>query len=396
MNRPAVPDPESATRCTPISVLVVAGEASGDLHASNLCRELMSLSRRPVELWGSGGERLEALGARLLASTHQLGAIGPAAAMSQLHRYYKLYRAIVRQAEAARPDLTILVDFPDFNLPLARAFKKRGIGPIAYFISPQLWAWRRWRVRGIARDVDKMIVLLPFEVDFYRRYGVRADYFGHPLASRKLPRKDRDAFVSELGVNSRDVLVAVLPGSRRREIGTILPAILSGARRLPADERARLHLVVACAPGMEPLAREISDHHGTGCRITFEGDSERVLVNCDYALVKSGTSTLEAGLAEIPFCIVYKTSPWTSTLVRLLVETEHYGLPNLILNERVVPELMQGKANPRKIAEVLSSFVNRDARWETVRQKLHPLKDRLFGADPYRNAALALVELSTN
>jgi lipid-A-disaccharide synthase len=376
-----------------LPVLVVAGEASGDLHASFLCEEIRKQSRSAVYFWGSGGERLARLGARLLASSHQLAAIGPVEAIRHIGGYYRLYRSILRKAETNPPRLAILVDFPDFNLPLARALKRRGIGPIVYFISPQIWAWRTGRVTQIQRTIDKMIVLLPFEVDFYRAHQVQVDYFGHPLAARRFPEKNRDRFAREYNLNVKDVFVAVLPGSRRREIVAILPVVLAAAQRLTAAEQEKLHLVIAAAPGMQQEIEKVALHADANFKMKVVAGSEQALAHCDYGLVKSGTSTLEAALAGIPFAVIYRVSPWSWIIGKCLVRTDHYALPNLILKERAVPELMQRKANPGSIAEILSSFIRRDPEWECVGKKLRQVKSELVADNPYRDAAKAVLQL---
>ncbi len=379
------------------SILVVAGEASGDLHASCLCQEIKRQVPEPVQFWGSGGERLGGIGARLLASSHQLAAIGPAAAAGQIRRYYSLYRSILREVEHRRPRIAILVDFPDFNLPLARALRKRGVAPIVYFISPQLWAWRRGRIRQIQRTIDKMIVLLPFEVDFYRSHGVEVDYFGHPLAGRKFPERNRESFAQRHHLNVSDVFVAVLPGSRQREIETILPLVFEGGASLTAAERQKLQLVLAAAPGRrDQIERLVRFQPDREFKVKIIRGSDETLAQCDYGLVKSGTSTLEAALAGLPFCVIYRVSPWSWMVGRLLVRTEHYALPNLILKERVVPELMQRQANPESIAEMLSSFLRGDPGWENVRKKLRQVKERLVAENPYRDAAKAIVQMFGN
>lgn len=383
-----------------ISILVVVGEASGDLHAFQLCKCIQEQAGQPVQVWGSGGDQLATLGARLLAASHQLAAIGPIAAVRQLHRYYGLYRSILREVAIRSPDLVILVDFPDFNLPLARALRKRTVAPIVYFISPQVWAWRRGRVRRIRRTIDKMIVLFPFEVDFYTAHGVPVDYFGHPLANRALPERNRDLFARRHNFCDSDVLVAVLPGSRRPEIESILPVVLRGAELLDEIDRQRLQLVIAPAPRMRNVIENAIDKWISRFRhrlkIEIIQENEEVLTHCDYGLVKSGTSTLEAALAGIPFCVMYRGSSVSWNLVRYLVKTEHFALPNLILNERVVPELIQREANPRAVAEVLSSFLQKDQKWEITRQKLTQVGEKLRAQDPYGDAARSVISLLRN
>ncbi|MBI2821989.1 MAG: lipid-A-disaccharide synthase [Acidobacteria bacterium] len=376
-----------------LSILVVAGEASGDLHAAQLCRQIQSRTARSVQFWGSGGSQLAALGARLLASSHDLAAIGPVAAAGLWRRYWRLYRSILREAESRRPDLAILVDFPDFNLPLARALKKRGVAPLVYFISPQLWAWREGRVGRIRRTIDKMIVLFPFEVDFYRRHGIEADYFGHPLAAQPLPEPNREQFAQRYNLDPGDVFVAVLPGSRSREVEVILPLVLAAARRMDPGEQKRLQLVISPAPGTAGEVNALLSREAGPVKVTVAPGSAQALAHCDYAVVKSGTSTLEAALAEVPFCVVYRGSRLSWNLVRFLIKAEFFALPNLVLKEAVVPELIQEQANPQAVAKVLCSFVRRDQKWETIRQRLRRVREKLVAEDPYGNAAKSVLRL---
>lgn len=375
------------------SLLVVAGEESGDLHASRLCEQIVAEAGYPIQLWGSGGRGLAALGARLLASSHHLGAIGPVAAIGQLGSYYRLYRLILAQAAIRRPCVVVLVDFPDFNLPLARALRRRKIGPIVCYVSPQLWAWRQGRVAQIRRSIDKMIVLFPFEVDFYRAHGITAEYYGHPLASRPAPLRDRRGFALRHQLDERDLLVAVLPGSRKREVESILPVVLRGAGLLSEAEKRNLQLVVVAAHNMRSQIEEQVRTFGPRFKLKILEGSEEAMANCDFGLIKSGTSTLEAALAGIPFCMLYRGSSVSWHLIRRLLKTRFFALPNLVLGEGAVPELVQRQATPRAVAEMLASFVRKDPKWDVVVEKLSRVKSMLAATDPYGNAAKSVVRL---
>ena len=385
--------PERVSDPAGCSILVVAGEASGDLHASRLCEEIRRRRHTPVGIWGAGGDRLRDLGARLLGSSEHLAAIGPSDALALLGRYWRLYRAILSEVDRSRPSAVILVDFPDFNLRLARALKRKGVGPLVYFISPQVWAWRRGRIGSIRRDVDRMIVLFPFEADFYREHGIEARYFGHPLASRAAAEKNRAAFAASLGVKEESVLVALLPGSRRSEIRTMLPLVLQAAAGMNLEDRNRLVLVIAAAPGMQSEIEGQVAASGGDLAVRIVEGSDKVLANCDYWLVKSGTSTLEAALAGLPMCVLYRASFWTWLTAKCLVQIDHYALPNLVLQERAVPELMQWDATPESVASILTSFTRREPKWESVRSKLSAVKAKLLARDPYGDAAACVVEM---
>jgi lipid-A-disaccharide synthase len=332
-------------------LLVVALEASADLHGAAVLRELRAL-RPGLRAFGAGGPLLRAEGLEALVRAEDLSVMGFAEVLPALPRIFRALRTLRRAAEDRRPRAALLIDSPDFNLRLARKLRRLGI-QVAYFIGPSVWAWRTYRVRQIARDVAKMLVILPFEAEFYARHRVQAVYVGNPLADSLRPLLpgaastpvSRADFRRNLGLDASGPVLALLPGSRRQEIRRIWPAMLRAARLL-LQRTPDLQLVVPVAPTVrrEWLAADPA--------ITFvEGRAPEVLAASDAAVVASGTATLQAALAQVPTVVVYRLS-WLSWLVgRLLVRAPFISLVNLLAGRRLVPELLQGDCTAARIAE---------------------------------------------
>jgi len=350
-------------------LLVVALEASADLHGAAVLRELHAL-RPELRAFGAGGPLLRAEGLEALVRAEDLSVMGFAEVLPALPRIFGALRRLRRAAQERRPRAALLIDSPDFNLRLARRLRRLGV-QVAYFIGPSVWAWRTYRVRQIARDVAKMLVILPFEAEFYARHGVPAVYVGNPLADSLRPLlpaaagASRAAVRGALGLDERRPVLALLPGSRRQEIRRIWPAMLRAARLL-LQRMPDLQLVVPVAP---TVRREWLE---SGPAITFvEGRAPEVLAAATAAVVASGTATLEAALAEVPTVVVYRLS-WLSWLIgRLLVRVPFVSLVNLLAGRRVVPELLQAECTGARIAEsaapLLLAGEARDAQIEGMR-----------------------------
>jgi lipid-A-disaccharide synthase len=341
-------------------ILIVAGEASADLHASRALDELKRL-RPGVRAFGVGGPLLRAAGLEALAPAEDISVMGLAEVLPRIPRILGILRALARAAEARRPRAALLVDLPDFNLRLAAKLKKLGI-PVVYYVSPTIWAWRQGRARKIAKLVDRMLCILPFEERFYDGTGVSARFVGHPLADRPAPSPP-ERYRAELGLEPSRTTVALVPGSRLSELKRIFPAMLEAAERIRAV-RPDAQFVVPVAPTLarEQLAPYLAAH-GTVEVTLVDGRTEEVVGASDAALVKSGTSTLETALMLRPMVVVYKLS-WLSYLVgRLLVRIAHFALVNILAGRGIVPELLQGDASPERMAaEVERLLHDRGAR----------------------------------
>ena len=372
---------------------MVAGEASADRYGASLVRQLrLQHPADTLEVFGAGGDGMAGEGVKLLCHVRELASIGPREAVSHLSRYFKVYRGILDECRRKPPHVAILLDFPDFNLRLAKKLKRTGIRVI-YYISPQLWAWRRGRVRVVRDFVDKMLVILPFEEDFYRKYGVEVEFVGHPLLENFGPVRDRSGFLKRWGLDPLTRTVALLPGSRRKEVDHILPTLLESARLIM--NRTAAQFLVSVAPTLEReqiegitadvLTAEEMDH----VRLVTD-DARDVLANADFALVKSGTSTLEAALVGTPFLIVYKLSQASWYAGRLLVRTRFKGLVNLIAQDAVVPEFLQGEAAPGTLARVALEYLEDPAKSAAMRSRLAAVRNMLSTRRASEMAAAAV------
>ena len=331
--------------------MVVAGEASGDQHAAGLVEALRQ--RRPdLRFFGMGGDKLAAQGVELLFHAREISVMGIVEVLPKLFRILAVLRALERAAKERRPKLAILVDVPDFNLRLAKRLKRLGVR-VVYYVSPMVWAWRRGRVKQIARDVDRMLCILPFEEDFYREAGVAARYVGSPVLEQVPEPAPAAEFRARLGLSQTRTL-ALLPGSRKSEVHKLLPPMVAAAAELSRD--SPLQVVVPIAPG---ISREAvtSAFAGSGLSpVLVDGRAPEVVGASDAAIVASGTATLEAGLMERPFVVVYRVSTLSYLVGRLLLKVAHIALVNLLARRRLVPELLQGELQPKRIARAVGEL----------------------------------------
>jgi len=353
----------------PDEILIVAGEASADLHAARALEELGKL-RPGVRAFGVGGPRLRAAGLEALAPAEDISVMGLAEVLPRIPRILGILRMLARTAAERRPKVALLVDLPDFNLRLAAKLKKLGI-PVVYYVSPTIWAWRRGRAKKIAKVVDRMLCILPFEERFYEGTGVSARFVGHPLAERPSPGTP-ERYREELGLSLARTTVALVPGSRPSELRRIFPAMLEAAERIRAV-RPDVQFVVPVAPTLDRADVEpyLAAHRTVDVKLV-EGRAEAVVGASDAALVKSGTSTLEAALMLRPMVVVYKLSWLTYFVARLLVRIAHFALVNILAGRSLVPELLQGEASPERMAmeieRLLGDRAARDAQLAGLRE----------------------------
>lgn len=386
MSAPPVDEPQPGSQPhAEGELLVVAGEASGDLHGARLLTELRDLVPN-LRAFGLGGNELRDAGLDLIARSSEISVVGITEAMRILPRARDIYHRLLAEVDRRGARAAVLIDFPDFNLRLARALKARGV-KVIYYISPQIWAWRRGRVKTIARLVDRMLVILPFEVDFYRQHGVEAIHVGHPLVDEvpNLPQRwERQQSPGE------PFQVALLPGSRTSEIESNLPVMLDAAQSLGEMESIRLRLVRAATVTNAEL-REQLEGRELEVEIVSE-DRFGVLADSHLAICASGTATLEVGLLGTPMIVVYRVRPWTYFLGRLLVRLPHIALVNLVLGQTVVPELIQHEATRDRIARLSSEILQDRDRIREMRSHLGDLRDRLGHAGASRRAAVQVME----
>lgn len=371
-------------------VMISCGEPSGDLYAAALAREITAQDPS-VAITGFGGDRLRAAGADLTGDFSGLSVTGLLEVVRLLPRTYAMYRRLVARARAERPDVFVAIDFPDFNFMLARAMRRLGI-PVVYYISPQLWAWRRGRMNTMRRIADRVLVIFPFEEAIYRNAGVPVEWVGHPLLDVMPPFRPRAELASDLGVRSDAPVVALLPGSRRNEVRAILPG-LAGAAALIRKREPSAQFVLARAPHvgddlLAPLA-------AAGVPVlVVEGRADAVLDLADVALVASGTVTVQAALHECPMVVVYRLSPFTYRLGRPFVHVDTFAMANLVAGRRVVPELIQDDFTPSRVAEEALALLTDRERTAAMRRDLHDVRTRLGEPGASRRAAAAVLEVA--
>jgi lipid-A-disaccharide synthase len=331
----------------PDEILIVAAEASADLHAARALEELRRM-RPEVRAFGVGGPRLRAAGLEALYPAEDLNVMGFAEVLPKIPRILEVLRGLRRAAEGRRPRVALLVDSPDFNLRLARHLKRLGV-KVIYYVSPMIWAWRRGRARKIAKVVDRMLCILPFEERFYEGTGVSARFVGHPFAERALPG-EAAGYRLALGLPAGRVTVALLPGSRRSEIARILPPMLEAAERIRIlHPDVQFVIPVALTLSEDALRPALARHPGLDVRLVA-GRADESVGASDAALVKSGTSTLETALMNRPMVVVYRMAWFTYWIARLLVHMSHFALVNILAGRTVVPELLQQEASPERMA----------------------------------------------
>lgn len=361
-------------------LLVVAGEASGDLHGGRLLAELRRIDPE-VAAFGMGGAELRAAGLHAVAESRDIAVVGLTEVLKVLPRARAIFRRLLEECDRRRPAAALLIDSPEFNLRLARSLKARGI-PVVYYVSPQVWAWRKGRVRTIAEVVDTMLVLFPFEVDFYRGHDVRVEHVGHPLVDEvpQLPQAWDGALAP-----GEPFRIALLPGSRRTELLALLPTMLAAAKLLRARLPVEFTLIEAPTVAEEWLAGPLRDA-GVPVR-RARSDRFAEIARSHLALCASGTATLEVGLLGTPIVVVYKLSAFSYRLARLLVRLPHFSLVNLVLGRGVVPELLQHDASPAGVAATAAALLGDPQRIAAMRRDLAELRPRLGASGASLRAA---------
>jgi len=369
--------------------MIVAGEASGDLHGARLVEA--ALARRPdLRFYGLGGARLAAAGVELLFDLSNQQIIGFGEAVFKLRQVLSTLKTLKTSLAQDRPAAVVLIDYPDFNFSLAKTARRLGV-PVFYYISPQLWAWRQGRVKKVRRFVDRMVVIFPFEKEFYRRHGIEADFVGHPLLDTLNPPRLRETVKAELGLDPARPLLLLLPGSRLAEIRRHLAPMLAAAG-LVTGQRPEVQVAVAEADTIDDDALAPFLAAGPPQVRVVRGRTHDLQNAADVALSASGTATLETALMLTPLVVMYRLKPLTFFLLKRLASVEHVAMPNLIAGRRLVPELLQKEARPdRMAAEVLALFEDSEAYARTV-EGLREVRERLGAPGASDRAAGLLVE----
>ena len=368
------------------SVMIIAGEASGDIHGSHL---VMAMHKRNSALffYGIGGRALRDAGVKIFVNAEELSVVGITEVFSKLIGIFKGISAAKRSLKEMRPDLLILIDFPDFNLHVAATAKKLKI-PVLYYISPQVWAWRPGRVNKIGKLVDHMAVILPFEQQFYRKHNIPVTFVGHPLLDNK---HATDSSINKM--TSDEAVIGLLPGSRDREIARHLPVMLEAAGLISRRD-GKVKFIISLASSVE---REHIEDIMKNYKVTIDFDIvadgvDKVFRQCKLVIAASGTVTLEAAISGTPMLIIYKVSAISYWLGKIMIKVNNIGLVNLIAGKEIVPELVQSKASPENIADTALNMLNDASGLERLRSELLGVRESLGG--PGASERVAEIALS--
>jgi lipid-A-disaccharide synthase len=357
----------------PTQILISAGEASGDMYAARLAAALRA--RADVELFGMGGPRMRQAGVEIVADFEEVSVVGILEVFRKIPALRRVWRRLVEEARRRKPRLAILTDFPGFHLRLSRALKGQGVSNV-YFVCPQFWAWRPWRANLVRRRFVRGLCIFPFEQEWYRARGVKADFIGHPLVGHVAATRTREEFAAASNLDAGKPIVALLPGSRPGEIAHHLPILMQACRQISASRSVQF--VLALAPGLR--APHMNAHLRPDVAVRMvEHETYNALGAADLAIVSSGTATVEAALMNAPMIVIYRVAPITAVIARLLVRTPYFAMVNLIAGKRVVPELVQQDLTPDSVAaEAIRLLDSPSARAEiqaglaVVRERLGP------------------------
>ena len=370
------------------SVLLIAGETSGDVHGAGVVRELKRL-QPDLELFGIGGENMKQEGMMLTYHVRELSFMGFVEVIRHLPLLRSVEKTLTQLLRLKKPSAVVLIDYPGFNLRFAKIAKSFGI-PVYYYISPQVWAWKKGRVKKMRGVIDMMAVVFPFEKEFYEREGISVRFVGHPLIEELAVTQTRDRFCAAWGIRPEQKILALLPGSRRQEIRQLFSVMARAAGTLAASHD--LAIAVACAPDLP--AAEYEEAAPPGVRLVYvRNETHDLLKYADAAIVTSGTATLEAACFNVPMVIVYKTSWITYAIGRALVHVKNIGLANIVAGRTIVPELIQHEATVDSIAAEIASLLDDGARREAMKADLAKVRESLGGPGASVRVAEGVLEL---
>jgi lipid-A-disaccharide synthase len=369
-------------------VMIIAGEASGDLHGSGVVRELKRL-QPGIDVYGVGGDKMQNAGMEIIYHIRDLGFMGFFEVLQHLPFIKTMERTLEQVVKFKRPDVLVLIDYPGFNLRFARIAKRFNV-KIVYYISPQIWAWHKSRVKTIRQFVDLMLVIFPFEEKFYREEHVPVEFVGHPLLEVITSSLSRKEFCKKFGLDERKKIIALLPGSRKQEIENIFPAMLDASRLIAA--KAECEIVVGVAPTLDEQYLKML--YRLGSVLLIKGLTYDVMANADIAVVTSGTATLETACFGTPMVVVYKTSWPTYWIGRMLVRVKNIGLVNIVAGERIVPEFIQRSASARLLAREVLAMLGNAAALADMRSKLSGVRGKLGKPGASERAARAILNVN--
>jgi lipid-A-disaccharide synthase len=371
-------------------ILMIAGEASGDLHGSHLVKELLSLDPS-LRIYGVGGEKMKNEGVELIADSNKMAVVGITEVLLKLKSIYRIYRKLKNSLTADSPSLVILIDYPDFNLRFAREAKKKNI-PIVYYISPQVWAWRKGRIKKIGRLIKKMIVIFPFEKTIYEKAKIDVDFVGHPLLDSIRSQFFREEAFQKFSLTSGVTTIGLLPGSRMNEVKRLLPPMIE-AIPLISKQINPAQFIIPVAPGLD--LGEVQNLVGSkreNIRVV-ENNIYDVMRISDVVIVASGTATIEAAIMGAPMIVVYRVSPFTYLLGKMLIKVKNIGMVNIIAGKTVVPELIQRDVTPEKITSAVVRILNNPFKREEIKKELSSVKEKIGNPGASLRAAQIIISL---
>mgnify|MGYP001560372404 FL=1 len=372
-------------------LMIVAGEASGDLHGATLAHHLRRLAPS-VALSGMGGSRMAAAGVGLLSDVSRLAVVGAGEAIGRLPGLYRAYRGLVRRLRERPPRAVVLIDFPEFNLRLARAARRCGV-PIVYFVPPQVWAWRPWRARLIARLTTRVLVVFPFEVPLYEAVGARVQFVGHPLLDGLKTLPTRREARGSLGVTADTTLVGLLPGSRKEEVERLLPEMTGAAARI-AEARPGAQFVLAPAPTVDRALVDALLETAPVKISRVSAGTHDIMAASDLLLIASGTATLEAALIGTPMVVCYRVSRLSELLGRLLIRIPWISLVNIVAGRAVVPELLQRDASAQRLAAEALRLLASPTECQAQRAAFSEIREKLGTAGVGERVARSVLEVA--
>jgi lipid-A-disaccharide synthase len=343
----------------PPTIFISAGEASGEHYGELLIAALkqrLAASGQSASFYGMGGERMAAEGLKCVVRSEEMAVMGLTEIVRHLPHIHRELQKLKRAINKRPPSVAILIDFPEIHFRLAKEFHRLGV-PVIFFVSPQLWAWKKHRIKLVQQFVDKMLVIFPFEESFYREHGVEAEFVGHPLADRPAQSVSREQFASENGIDPLRTWIGLLPGSRPREIRDHLPTILRAAQMLSHSVEYLIPLASTLNAAQRDQVWRLVEKHGEGLSISLVDDARAALFHARASVVASGTATVEAALIGNPFVVVYRVSPVTYAIAKKMVKVDHVAMVNLIAGKRIVPELIQSDFKADNIVEEMERLL---------------------------------------
>ena len=363
----------------PSTIFISAGEASGEHYGALLIdalQKLLATNGQTASFFGMGGERMAEAGLECVVRSEEMAVMGLTEVVRHLPRIWREYRKLKKAIRDRRPSVAVLIDFPEIHFRLAEELHRLGV-PVIYFVSPQLWAWKKKRIRLVKKYIDKMLVIFPFEEAFYREHGVEAEFVGHPLADQPAQSVSREQFAAENGLNPANTWVGLLPGSRPREIRDHLPTILRAAQELSHS----LEFVIPLAPMLKAAQREdvlrLVQKHGEDLQISLVNDARATLFHARASVVASGTATVEAALTGNPFVVVYRVSALTYAIAKRVVKVPHVAMANLIAGKRIVPELIQSDFTAEKIVQEIERLLPEGPPRQSMMEELARIRGLL-------------------